>query len=136
MKGHGEKLERRQEQAIAALLAHPTIPAAATACGVGEATLWRWLQQPDFRAAYREARRQVVEVAIAGLQQATGEAAEALRRNLTCGQPGAEIRAALGILGQAIKGAELLDLAERVAALEEQQATTSPPPSGLRPWPA
>ena len=121
MSGHGEKLPRKEEQAIAALLAHPTLPEAAAACSTSEATLRRWLQQPAFRAAYREARRQVLEVAVAGLQQAASEAAEALRRNLTCGQPGAEIRAAVAILDQAIKGGELLDLQERVATLEMQQ---------------
>jgi len=47
LKGHGEKLSRKQEQAIAALLTCPTIEQAAKAAGVGETTLWRWLQDSD-----------------------------------------------------------------------------------------
>ena len=39
MSGHGEKLTRKQEAAIAALLLQPTITAAAAAVGIGEATL-------------------------------------------------------------------------------------------------
>ena len=134
MKGHGEKLGRKEEQAILALLTSPTIPEAATACGIGESTLWRWMQRPDFRDRYREARRQVLEGAITNLQQATGEAASALRRNLSCGVPSVEVRSALGILEQAIRGAELLDLAERIATLEEQAAATPQQKPGHRAW--
>jgi hypothetical protein len=119
MIGHGEKLSRKHEQAIAALLEQPTIEAAAKACGVGEATLGRWLQEDRFRHAYRRARTQVLELAISRLQQATGEAVQALRSNLKCGVPSVEVRAALGILEQAIRGAELLDVQERLEALEE-----------------
>jgi hypothetical protein len=37
------------------------------------------MQQPAFREAYRRARREAVEQARARLQQASGEAVEALR---------------------------------------------------------
>lgn len=107
------------EAAILALLQQPTVEAAAKACDVGAVTLWRWMQRPDFQAAYRDARRRALEAAIAALQQAAGEAVETLRRNLRCGHAGAEVRAAVAILEQAHKGAELLDLEERIEALEE-----------------
>lgn len=119
MKGHGEKLTRKQEQAIAALLSAPTIKDAGRACDVSEVTLWRWLQLPEFAAAYRAARRQVVERAVSELQAATGEAVEALKRNLHCEQANVEIRAAQIILEQAVKGVELMDLQDRVDRLEE-----------------
>ena len=134
MSGHGDKLGRKEEQAILALLARPTIGEAASTVGIGEATLRRWLGRPDFRDRYREARRQVLEGAIANLQQATGDAAAALRRNLACGVPSVEVRSALGIIEQAIKGAELLDLAERIAVLEEQAAATEQQKPGHRAW--
>ncbi|MBI4494165.1 MAG: hypothetical protein HY690_15360 [Chloroflexi bacterium] len=119
MKG-GKRL-RREEQALLALLAEPTVEAAAKAAGVSPVTLWRWLQHPDFQERYREARRRVLEHAIAVLQQVAGEAAATLRRNLVCGTPSVEVRAALGILDQAVKGTELLDLEQRVLALETQR---------------
>lgn len=122
MGGHGEKRARKQEAAIIALLQAPTIEEAAKVCGIGESTLWRWMQQPDFQAAYRDARRRVVEAALAGLQQAAGEAVGALRKNLTCGQAGTEVRAAVAILEQAVKATELLELEERIARLEEALA--------------
>jgi len=119
MKGHGEKLSRNQEQAIAALLSTSTIKDAARVAKVSEVTLWRWLHRsPEFAAAYRAARRQVVERAVAELQAASGEAVETLKRNLHCENPAGEIRAAQIILEQAIKGVELVDLQERVEHLE------------------
>jgi len=117
-RGHGDKLSRTQEKAIASLLSTRTIGEAAKVCGVNDATMWRWLQLPDFQAAYRAARRQVVERAITELQAATGEAVETLKRNLSCGKPEAENRAAQIIIEQAIKGVELVDLQERVERLE------------------
>ena len=134
MKGHGEKFGRKEEQAIVALLTHPTVAEAAKACAVSEVTLWRWMQQPAFTERYRAARRQALEGAIGSLQQAASEAASALRRNLACGVPSVEVRAALGILEQAIKGAELLDLQERIEALEQQQAAAAPLQPQTRQW--
>lgn len=116
--GHGDKLSRKQEQAIAALLAEPTIGTAATAAKVSESTLWRWLQQGAFRTRYRAARAQVVESAIGSLQRAATKAVAALERNLECGQPSVEVSAARAILDNAVRAFELLDLAERVEALE------------------
>lgn len=118
-RGHGEKLSRKPEQAVAALLAHPTVAAAAAACGVSEASLWRWLQMPEFQTRYREARRLVVERAIGELQQAGGEAVGALRHNLTCRKPAVEVGAAKAILEQSLRAVELIDLEERLRHLEE-----------------
>src|SRR4051794_40475350 len=116
--GHGEKRSRREEAAIAALLACPTLETAAEQAGIGESTLRGWLRDADFQRRYRAARRQVVEQAITSLQQATGDAVAALRRNLTCGTPAAEIAATKAIIDQAVKGVELVDLVERVEQLE------------------
>ncbi len=118
MRGHGEKLTRRQELAIASLLAEPTLATAAAKCGVGETTLWRWLQNEEFQAAYRSARRAVVDAVIASLQQAAIEAVTCLRRNLTCGQAGAEVRAASVILNQVLGALDRLELEERLQRLE------------------
>ena len=118
MSGHGEKLSRRQEAAVSALLGEATISAAAERAGLGEATLRRWLRRPDFQSAYRAARRAVVEAAIGRLQQASGRAVACLCKNLECGNAGVEVRAALGILDQALQAVELMDLEQRLAMLE------------------
>ena len=118
MAGHGEKLSRKQEDAIAALLSESTIVAAATKCGVSERTLRNWLAIPEFAAAYRAARTAVVEGAVAALQRACSEAVDTLTANLRCGEHAVEVRAANVILTQAVKLREGAELEERLAELE------------------
>ncbi len=120
MKAHGEKYTRHNERAIAPLLQAPTILQAAGQVGVSESTLIRWMHDPVFAEEYRAARRQVVENALAQLQQATGEAAATLRRNLTSGVASVEVRAAMAILDFALKALEWADLESRIARLEAE----------------
>jgi hypothetical protein len=120
--GHGEKLTRKKEQAVAALLEQPTVRRAAAAAGVSERALRLWLRQPNFKAAYGEARRQLLEHALSRLQRASQKAVGTLVRALRAGRDGDRIRAALGILDRAMAGGELLDVLGRVEALEETAA--------------
>lgn len=122
MPGNGGKLPRKQEEALAALLAEPTIARAAARAGVSERTLHNWLADAQFLAAYRAARRAVVEGTIARLQKAANAAYRTLRRNLTCGTPAVEVKAATVILDKAAAGVELLDLESRLVALEADAA--------------
>ena len=123
-KGHGEKLTRKAEQAIAALLEYPTIGEAAKACGVSERSLWRWLQRDDFQKRYKDSQRAVVDSAITRLQAATVRAVETLERNLSCGNFFAENAAAQAILTHSFKAIELVDLQERLEMLEKMLPAT------------
>ena len=78
MAGHGTKLARKQEEAIASLLSHRNIEEAAHAAGIGTRTLLRWMKIPEFLDAYRKARREAVRQAVARLQQAAGAASSTL----------------------------------------------------------
>jgi hypothetical protein len=125
--GHGEKLGRKQEPAIAALLAEPSVEAAARKVGVDTRTLQRWLTVPTFAAAYRAARLRVVENALGRLQAACGEAVDALRQALHGDHPGARVRAALGILSHSIRAVEVGELLARIEELERHAAGAEPP---------
>ena len=131
MYGHGEKLTRKQEQAAAALLSEQTIAADADRVGINELTLRRWLKVDDFVAAYRAARRQVVEKAIAQLQESAWAASSTLIRLLGSASDAIRLRAAVAILDHANKGVELIDFEERLTALEQQAES----PDGNRPRP-
>src|SRR6516225_2109744 len=105
MKGHGQKLTRTQEAVIAALLTEPTHAAAAAQAGVSEATLHRWLRLPEFRDAYRRARRDLVEGAVGRLQAAAGQAVDTLLAVAKEGaRDGDRVRAAVALLGHAFRG--------------------------------
>ena len=111
-----------QEKAIHALLSSVTVEAAAKKAGVSDRTLHRWLNDPGFRQGYLAARRQVMEQAVGSLQRASLGAVEALVRNLKCGVPGTEVRAALVILDAGLKGVEMMEFEDRLAAVEESLA--------------
>lgn len=55
------KLTTRQKRAIAALLSSKDQRSAAAAAGVAERTLYRYLQNQDFRQALRKAETRVLE---------------------------------------------------------------------------
>jgi hypothetical protein len=73
------KLTRKQEALISALLTAPSLAAAAQQAGLSEVIAWRWLKDATLQANYRDARRALVQHAIAQVQRATGEAVETLR---------------------------------------------------------
>jgi hypothetical protein len=117
--GSGGRRPQREDAALAALLSEPTIATAATKAGIGESTLLRWMAEPAFKTQLLAARRSVVEGVIGRLQQVATQAVDSLTRNSTCGIPAVEVGATKAVLDQAIKAVELVDLAERVEALEQ-----------------
>jgi hypothetical protein len=125
MAGHGSKLGRKQEEAIAALLTHRNIEEAAGAAGIGARTLLRWLKIPEFQAAYRQARRDAFGQAVARLQQGTSAAATTLLKTLIDPgtPPSVKVRAAEAIFNHAAKAIEIEDIESRVAALEQAAAS-------------
>ena len=120
MAGHGEKLGRKQEEAIAALLSQRNIEDAARVAGVGTRTLLRWLQLPEFASAYREARRSAYSQSIARLQQASSAAVATLMKIMvdTNAPASTRVRAADSILDHGAKAIEMEDIEVRVAELE------------------
>ncbi len=120
MSSLGSTLGRKQEAAIAALLTQRNVEEAAHAAGIGARTLLRWLTQPEFQTAYREARRAAFGQAVARLQQATSAAATTLLKMMI--EPGTppsvRVRAAEAVFNHAAKAIEIEDIDARVTALE------------------
>jgi hypothetical protein len=105
MRGHGQKLGRKQQALIAALLSEPTHAAAATQAGVSQATLHRWLRLPAFCSAYRRARRELVEAAVGRVQAAAGQAVDTLLAVANSGAKDSDrVRAAVALLDHAFRG--------------------------------
>jgi transposase-like protein len=120
MEGHGKKLEHKREQAIAALLTQRNVEEAARSVDIGVSTLLRWLKEPKFREAYREARRAAFGQAIARLQQGTSAAATTLLKTLIdpATPASVKVRAAEAIFNHAAKAIEIEDIEARVSELE------------------
>ena len=117
-------INRRQSQAIAALLAHPTVAQAAAAAQVGERTLRDWMAQPAFTAAYGLARQQLITTAIGNLHHSATAAARALKEIAEDGMapPAARVSAARAILESSFRGAELMEIEERLTSIETRIA--------------
>ena len=115
-------LTPKQDQAIIALLNEPTIAKAATALGVSERTLHRWLEDETFHRAFRKARREAFAQAIAVTQRYTPMAVHTLAKVMTdtSVQASARVSAATNLLRFGREALELDDLAARIEALEQE----------------
>jgi hypothetical protein len=109
---------KKHEKALTALLTSNSIAEAAKKSKIGETTLYRYLQDDDFKSRYRTARRDVLESSIGQIQGAASDAVETLKRNLDCGTPSAEIRAAQIILDNSTRAFEITEILQRLEALE------------------
>jgi hypothetical protein len=133
MLGHGAKFGHKMEQAIAALLTHRNVEEAARAIGISANTLQRWTKDPEFDAAYREARHAAFEQSMARLPDAAGAAVTTVLKIMldTNAPAGTRLRAADLVLERGCQAMEMEELEARVVALE--RAANSAKKSPRRP---
>lgn len=104
-----EKLTRKQEEALLALLEKGTVKGASEKCSISETTIWRWLRESaEFRKRYQSARELLVDTAIARLQSAGDIAVTTLVSIAedSTAAPTARIAAARAILNGVFRGQE------------------------------
>jgi hypothetical protein len=120
MTGHGAKFGRKQEDAIIALLTQRNVEEAARSINVAPKTLLRWMKEPQFESAYRDARRDAFKQSIVRLQHATSAAVETLLKVMEEPSTPAstKVRAADSVLNHAAHAIEIEDIEARVTALE------------------
>jgi transposase-like protein len=120
-KGHGEKRSRKQDIAILALLTEKTMKEAAEKAGISEATLWRWMQEDQFKEKYQEAKSQAVAHVTARLRQSMTVAVDALMEMAENKKTPAMARATAcrTLLEFGFKAHEIENLQQRFEQLEE-----------------
>ena len=120
MKGHGSKIGRKQDDAIVALLTQRNNEEAARAADISVSTLLRWMNQPAFDKAFRDAKRNAFAQAIARLHHRSSAAVSTLGRIMLDPETPAatRVRAADSILDHTIKAIEIEDIEARVSDLE------------------
>ncbi len=129
-----DQLHAKQQDAVVELLNQPTVRKAAEAVGVNEKTVHRWLKDPTFSAAYREARRIAFRQAMSLTQRYAPIAIQTLAKVMTDEKApaGSRVSAAEAILRFSRDSIELDDLEERISALEAQArgvvGGNAPPP--------
>lgn len=120
--GTQKTLAPAQRKAIEALLTCGNVASAALAADVGRTTIYRWMKDDLFVAELRSAEQE----AVAGLARALaglGEGAtDALRAAMKEDQKiTVRLRASEIVIGNLLKLRELVELEERIRALEAQQ---------------
>lgn len=124
--------QSRRERAILALLEQSSVERAAQAAGIHPSTLWRWLKQPEFEQALRQAHQQAYSRAIGRLRQGASAAVGTVFRIMTA--PGSSDNNRLGaakyVINKSGNTAELEaleDLQQRVTAMERSKCGPQPP---------
>jgi len=110
----------RKDRAVLALLEHSTAEKAAEAVGVHPATLRRWMRQPGFQEALRQARREKFSQSMGLLHLGTNAAISNLLKIMRDPQqPGStQVRAIDSLLNRVTKAIEIEDIMARLATLE------------------
>lgn len=118
--GNPLAISGRQRKAIAALLSSKNVPEAASAAGMGERTLYRYLGDPAFRLALADAEGEAIDGAtrrlLAMQDLAIDTIAEVLRDSAS--SAGVKIRAAGQVLDYLLKLRELRNIEQRLVLLE------------------
>ena len=108
----------RYQRAIDELLRSGSRSEAAEHAGVSKGTIDRWHQESHFLEMLAEARTEATRGITTRLWNALDDATATLVRNLACGQPSAEIRAAVALFDIALRLTEATEVEERLQALE------------------
>lgn len=112
--------ETNREKALNALLTSTSVSEAAINSGLSERTLYRFLEDDEFKSEYQQARRRIFEQNIFRLQSLHSEAVETLARNLSCENPSVEVRTAQIIIESNRKDFETFDILQRLENLENE----------------
>ena len=114
------KLGRKKEAAILALLSARSVEDAARTAKVPARTLYRWLSEPDFDAAFRKAKRTCFGQSLARLQQGSSAATSTMLKIMIdpSTPPSTRLRAADCVYTHAKQGIEIEDLEARLTELE------------------
>ncbi len=109
----------KRQKAIAALLSERTLGAAAKKAGIGERTLYTWLTDKDFRAALREAEREVLDTVTRRLTAGQTLALDTLEKLIQSARhESTKLTACVSWLNMFIKYRDMKDIDERLTALE------------------
>ncbi len=121
-------LNANQSKALAALLTSTSVSEAAAACGLGERTIYRYLSDETFRQELRNRQDETIGAAAAALAGLTGKAIKTLHDLLNDKKASHNIklRAALAILQEGRRTAELDGLIERMREIEAIIAQAQP----------
>lgn len=108
----------RYIRAARALLTNTTRQEAAREAGISLSTLERWTAIREFQDILEEAQQQSLNEVLIKSRQVLTHGLDALMRNMNCGVPIQEVRAAEAACNIHMRLIELLNFGERLSSLE------------------
>lgn len=113
-------LPPNQRAAIEALTVGKNQTEAAAIAGVQARTVRRWLADPTFVAELHAAQDRALGDVVRRMREGMASALDVIEGLMASDEvkAGVRLRAALGLIDRAFRGAELVELTERVAELE------------------
>lgn len=116
-----EAAQRKEELIITALISTPTVRAASEACGVSESQIYARLRNPEFKARYNEAKRDLLAQTTAYIQSIVGEAVKKMRdiMNDPDVAPQIQLNAADAIARHTLKFTEQADILAQIDELKK-----------------
>ena len=116
-----KKRNRTQERILIALLQNVSVSAAAEVAGVSEATVYKYLAEPEFKREYEAKRKEMLDDSCRTLQANMSMAVDELVDIIKDKSNKSQIRlnAIDALLRHAYKQTELVDILTRLDVLEE-----------------
>lgn len=117
-----KKISMNQQRAIHAIVAGKTRTEAAAAAGINDRTIYKWLEDPQFKAALRLAEKQAIldaQTALIGRIDENLQILDEIKRNPACSD-NARIRAIQLQLETMMNWRDTLITDERIAAIEKR----------------
>jgi hypothetical protein len=111
----------RQRKAVESLLTTGDKSQAAELAGVKRQTIYKWLKQPEFQQALREAEAEALKGLSQALARLGSKAADTLDKSMDTDSDRVRVRAADIVLQRLLQLRELIDLDARVRELEKSQ---------------
>ena len=112
-------LSPRQLAALPYLLASPTMAGAARMANIGRATLYRWMNDPDFKHSLEALRADAASLARTELNGLVLKSVLVVAQALEDPSPAVRLRAAQTALAMGFKANDLHDMARRLERVDE-----------------
>ena len=116
-----KNLTPKQLRAVESLLTTGDKSQAAELAGVKRQTIYKWLKQPEFQQALREAEAEALQSLSQALARLGSKAADTLDKSMDADSDQVRLRAADIVLNRLLQLRELVDLDARITELEARQ---------------